>query len=75
MQLTHLQGAGGQGCLLELSWGGTRDVNLERGQTRRYLQDGDTVTLSGYCQAQGYRIGFGDCTGTILPARSQDLMH
>ena len=63
-----MQGKNGQGCLLELSWGGTRPVALEGGQSRTYLHDGDTVTLTGYCQADGHRIGFGECKGKVLPA-------
>lgn len=69
---TH--GQGGQGCLLELTLGGTRNVGV-KGQDneeveRRFLEDGDQVTLTGYCQGEGYRIGFGDCTGRLLPAVS-----
>lgn len=56
------------GCLLELSWGGTEPVTLETGETRRFLEDGDTLTLSGTAKGDGYVIGFGECTGTVLPA-------
>lgn len=63
-----VQGPGGQGSLMELSWNGARPVELEGGETRSYIQDGDTVTLSGYCQGVGYRVGFGECTGRVLPA-------
>lgn len=38
---------------------------------RRYLLDGDTVVLSGHCQGDGYRVGFGECRGTVLPSRAQ----
>ncbi len=55
------------GSLLELSWGGERPLDLPFGQ-RSFLEDGDTVTLSGHAGGDGYRIGFGDCTGRILPA-------
>ena len=65
--MRHHQGSGGQGCLLELSWGGSRSVALENGENRTYLKDGDTVTLSGYCQGEGYRVGFGECSGKVLP--------
>lgn len=62
-------GAGGQGSLLELSWNGTRAVALgDGGGERRFLEDGDRVTLRGYCQGEGYRVGFGECAGTVLPA-------
>ena len=58
------------GSMLELSVGGKSPVKLENGETRSFLEDGDTVILKGYCQADGFRrIGFGDCAGTVLPAR------
>ena len=59
---------GERGSLLELSWGGAEPLTLDTGQTRSFLEDGDTLTLSGHAQGNGYRIGFGACTGTILPA-------
>ena len=63
-----IQGEGGQGCLLELTSAGAHPVELEGGAGRRtYLEDGDTVTLGGYCQGEGYRVGFGECKGKILP--------
>jgi fumarylacetoacetase len=40
----------------------------ETGEERKFLQDGDTVTLTGYCQGEDYRIGFGEAKGTIKPA-------
>lgn len=57
-----------RGSLLELSWGGKDPLTLETGETRTFLEDGDTLTLSGHAKGDGYRIGFGDCTGRILPA-------
>ncbi len=62
---------GGYGSLLELSWKGTRSIRLENGEQRKFLQDGDTVTITGWCQGQGYRVGFGEVTGQILPALEQ----
>ena len=59
---------GNRGSLLELSWGGRQPVYLDTGETRTFLEDGDSLTLRGAAQGQGYRIGFGDCTGTLLPA-------
>jgi len=56
------------GSMLELSWKGTKEIVLADGQKRRFLQDGDQVTLRGYCQGDGFRVGFGECTGKILPA-------
>ncbi|MGI9419454.1 MAG: fumarylacetoacetase [Geminicoccaceae bacterium] len=56
------------GSLLELSWGGREPLTLDTGETRTFLEDGDLMTLRGHAQGNGYRIGFGDCTGRILPA-------
>ena len=56
------------GSMLELSWKGTKPITLLDGQIRKFLQDGDEVTLTGYCQGDGYRVGFGTCTGKLLPA-------
>jgi len=56
-----------RGSMLELSWLWTEPIKLSSGDERKSLEDGDTVTLRGWCQGDGYRIGFGDCTGTILP--------
>ncbi len=58
------------GSLLELSWNGKRPVTLPGGASRAFLEDGDMVILSGGCRGDGYRIGFGDVTGEILPART-----
>jgi fumarylacetoacetase len=58
------------GSMLELSQGGKQALSLANGETRAFLEDGDTVILRGYCQREGYRrIGFGECRGTVLPAR------
>jgi fumarylacetoacetase len=57
------------GSLLELAWRGTRPLRLPNGEQRSYLEDGDRVTMTGWCQGQGYRVGFGELTGKILPAR------
>ena len=59
------------GSLLELTHGGKQSLRLSNGETRTWLEDGDTVILRGYCQREGYRrIGFGECRGTVLPAQS-----
>lgn len=64
--------AGQGGSLLELSEGGKRPLQLSNGETRSFLEDGDTVILRGYCQRAGFRrIGFGDCAGTVLPASTR----
>ena len=57
-----------RGSMLELSWGGKDPLLLSDGQTRSFLEDGDSVRLSGRAQAAGYCIGFGECLGTITPA-------
>ncbi|KAM6425968.1 fumarylacetoacetase isoform 2-T2 [Liasis olivaceus] len=57
------------GSMLELSWNGTKTIDLGNGQSRTFLQDGDEVIMTGYCQGKGHRIGFGECSGKILPAR------
>lgn len=56
------------GSMLELSWKGSKTVDFPDGTVRKFLKDGDVVNMKGYCQGDGYRIGFGDCSGTILPA-------
>ena len=57
-----------RGSLLELSWGGKEPITLDTGETRSFIEDGDTLTLTGAAKGDGYQIGFGSCTGTILPA-------
>ena len=58
-----------RGCLLELTSNGREPLSLENGEQRKFLEDGDEVTLTAYCERQGFRrIGFGQCSGRILPA-------
>ena len=59
-----------RGSLLELSWGGKEPLPLDTGDSRTFIEDGDTLTLSGAAKGDGYAIGFGTCTGTLLPALS-----
>ena len=60
------------GSLLELTTGGKNRITLSNGETRGFLEDGDTVVLRAYCEGAGARrIGFGECRGTVLPARAQ----
>jgi len=62
-----VQGQGGS--LLELSNGGKAPIQLADGETRAFLEDGDTVILRGHCAQPGFRrIGFGDCRGTVAAA-------
>ena len=57
-----------RGSLLELSWGGKQPITLADGSTRSFLEDGDTLILRGAARGDGYRIGFGECSGELLPA-------
>ncbi|MFG6561271.1 fumarylacetoacetase [Sulfitobacter sp. 1A15299] len=57
-----------RGSLLELSWGGKEPITLADGSTRSFVEDGDTLTLTGHAQGDGYRVGFGNCTGKVRPA-------
>ncbi len=59
---------GSYGSLLELSWRGTKPLSVA-GATRTFLQDGDCVTMTGWCQGPDYRVGFGNVTGCILPGQ------
>ena len=57
------------GSLLELTWNATRPLSLPDQQQRCFLEDGDSVVIRGYCEKDGIRIGFGEVSGKILPAR------
>lgn len=60
---------GSFGSLLELTWRGQNALTMEEtGETRKFLEDGDTVIMSGWCQGDGYRVGFGTVEGKVLPA-------
>lgn len=60
------------GSMLELSWKGTKPVPLAGGETRKFLQDNDEVIVRGYCTNGELRIGFGSCSGVVLPATPFD---
>ena len=60
-----------RGCMLELTWRGANPLTLPDGETRKWLEDDDTLSITGWCQGDGYRVGFGEVTGRILPASSQ----
>eukprot|EP00932_Pfiesteria_piscicida_P020106 SRR837773.6924.p2 GENE.SRR837773.6924~~SRR837773.6924.p2 ORF type:complete len:342 (-),score=155.96 SRR837773.6924:65-1090(-) len=62
---------GSFGSMLELTWRGRDEIKLADGGIRKFLQDHDTINLRGFCLG-GYRLGFGDCAGKILPAGSYD---
>ena len=57
------------GSLLELSQGGTQAVPLSNGESRKFVEDGDTIIFRGACRREGFRrIGFGECRATVVPA-------
>ena len=56
-----------RGSMLELSWGGKEPIEVDGG-TRSFIEDGDTIALRGAAVGAGYRIGFGECTGRLIPA-------
>jgi len=59
------------GSMLELSWRGSKTVQLgESGAERKFLQDGDTVSMTGVCRGQGFNVGFGSVIGKVLPANN-----
>jgi fumarylacetoacetase len=57
-----------RGSLLEISWNGSEPAEIASGVTRTFLEDGDSLVMRGWCQGDGYRVGFGEVEGTILPA-------
>ncbi|VVD97523.1 fumarylacetoacetase [Pandoraea cepalis] len=59
------------GSLLELTWNGQNPITLASGAKRTYIEDGDTVVMTGWCQGDGYRVGFGEVSGRILPAKAK----
>jgi len=60
------------GSLLEITAGGRNHLTLPSGEERRFLEDGDEVCLTGFCERPGFiRIGFGECRALVKPARSQ----
>jgi len=60
------------GSLLEQCWKGANEIPLNDGGKRKFALDGDNVVMHGHCQGDGFRIGFGDCAGVIVPAGSMD---
>ena len=57
------------GSMLEISWQGTKSVAMPDGTERKFIQDGDTVSMYGWSSVNGVRIGFGEASGKILPAK------
>ena len=56
------------GSMLELTWRGTKPLKLKDGSERKFIQDGDSVIIRGWCEKNGVRIGFGECKAKVLPA-------
>jgi len=62
-----------RGSLLELTWRGTEPIQLDNNEQREWLADGDELTMTGWCQGDGYRVGFGEVSGKIEPAIERAL--
>ncbi|MEM6893558.1 MAG: fumarylacetoacetase [Bacteroidota bacterium] len=57
------------GSMLELAWMGTKPVAMKDGSERKFIHDGDTVTMRGYAQKDDIRVGFGEVSAKVLPAK------
>jgi len=57
------------GSMLELTWKGTKPLVMSDGTERKFINDGDSVIMRGYCEKDQIRIGFGECIGKIKKAR------
>jgi fumarylacetoacetase len=55
-----------RGCMLELTWRGANPLKLPSGETRKWLEDGDTLMITGWCNGDGYRVGFGEVNGRVI---------
>jgi fumarylacetoacetase len=55
-----------RGCMLELTWRGANPLQLPNGETRKWLEDGDRLTITGWCDGGGYRVGFGEVSGRVI---------
>jgi fumarylacetoacetase len=58
-----------RGCMLELTWRGANPLKLPGGEERKWLEDGDSLSITGWCQGDGYRVGFGEVGGRVLPVQ------
>lgn len=58
------------GSMLELTWNGQNPLSMADGLQREFIEDGDTVTMRGHAEKEGVRIGFGSCSGKIVPAKA-----
>ncbi len=57
------------GSMLELAWKGTKPLKMKDGSERKFIQDHDTVIMRGYCEQNGVRVGFGEVSTKVLPAK------
>jgi fumarylacetoacetase len=55
-----------RGCMLELTRRGANPLKLPGGETRKWLEDGDTLTITGWCDGEGFRVGFGEVSGRVI---------
>ena len=58
------------GSMLELSWKGTNPIKLDNGEERKFIKDHDTVIMHAYSEKDGVRVGFGDCSSQVQPAKN-----
>ena len=58
-----------RGCMLELTWRGANPLKLPTDETRKWLEDGDTLAITGWCEGDDYRIGFGEVRGQVVSAK------
>jgi hypothetical protein len=57
-----------RGCMLELTWRGASPLTLPGGETRKWLEDDDILTITGWCEGEDYRVGFGEVSGSVASA-------
>lgn len=63
----------GYGSLLEITWAGKEEIVFDNGDVRKFMQDGDVCTMRGYAEKDGVRVGFGEVTNEIIPAKTMNL--
>ena len=56
------------GSMLELSWGGKKNIELNDGSSRTFIEDYDSVIMRGYCEKDNIRVGFGEVKSKLLPS-------
>jgi fumarylacetoacetase len=59
------------GSMLEITWRGENPLELTTGETRKFLQDGDRLTITGWAQGDGYQVGFGEVVGRVMAPRTR----